>query len=85
MKGFSLREQRKILGWTQAKTARLAKVHRSILSQIETGDVSASDPRVDRIRRVLLRAIRQRSAKLETALAGADHKYENPEPAQSSR
>jgi predicted transcriptional regulator len=72
MKGFSLRQQRRILGWTQAGTARRAGVHRSILSQIETGDVPANDPRVDKIRRVLFRAIKERSAKLEAALAGAD-------------
>ena len=62
----SIRQLRKMADWTQQRAARLSKLHRSILSQIETGDIPPTDPRAQRVRRVLLRAVEKRAGRLGT-------------------
>jgi predicted transcriptional regulator len=71
MKILNLREQRRLVGWTQARAARAAGVHRSILSQLETGDIPASDPRGTKVRRALRRAITKKAVRIGEVLASA--------------
>jgi predicted transcriptional regulator len=69
IKVLNIREQRKLVNWTQARTARTAGIHRTILSQIETGDVPATDPRAGKVRRVLRRAIEKQAARIGAVLS----------------
>lgn len=71
MRERSLRELRRMAGWTQAKTSRATGVDRALLSQIETGEVAAPASTVAKIRRALIRAIVQRRAQIDSVLAEA--------------
>jgi transcriptional regulator with XRE-family HTH domain len=68
MRERSLRELRRMAGWTQAKAARATGIDRAILSQIETGEVQAPAATVAKLRRALIRAITQRRAEMDAVL-----------------
>ncbi len=74
MRERSLKALRRVAGWTQAKTSRTTGVNRSILCQIERGDIAASASMVSKIRRALIRAITQRRAEIDSVLAEAEQK-----------
>jgi transcriptional regulator with XRE-family HTH domain len=67
----NLRELRRMADWTQAKTSRATGIDRAILSQIETGEVKGKAVTVARIRRLLIKAIAKRAARIERVLTSA--------------
>lgn len=70
-----LRELRRMAGWTQAKASRASGINRAKLSQAECGEIELSTEEDAAIRRVLLRAIRDRVDRINGVLAEA-----KPEP-----
>jgi predicted transcriptional regulator len=67
-----LRELRVLSGMTQQRLARAIKLDRSFLSMIEAGVLEANDSTTKKIKRVLLRAIVKRRARIDVVLSDAD-------------
>ena len=71
MKQPSLRELRRLAGWTLIRTARVAGIGQSALSEIETGGRRVAPKTEKKIRRVLLRAAARRGQQLGAVLAAS--------------
>lgn len=91
MRETSLRELRGLSGLKQAELAKKTSTDRATLSQIESGQVEVAARKVATIRRVLLRAIAKRAARLNAVVAGeGEHgrhgdkrlRSENPDTSQ---
>jgi transcriptional regulator with XRE-family HTH domain len=67
----SLKEVRKIAGWTQNRLSRASGINRAKLSQAECGEVELTAAEESVLRRVLLQAIRDRADRIEGVLADA--------------
>jgi transcriptional regulator with XRE-family HTH domain len=67
----SLRELRAMADWTQARTSRASGTNRAKLSQAECGEIELSAEEDTAIRRILLRAIRDRANRMNCVLAEA--------------
>ena len=65
-----LRELRRMAGWTQAKASKASGINRAKLSQAECGEVELNADEAAAIRRVLLRAVRQRAERINGVLSG---------------
>jgi transcriptional regulator with XRE-family HTH domain len=66
-----VRQLRQTAGWTQARTSRASGVHRTKLSMAECGEISLSADEEAAVRRVLLRAIRNRAERINGVLTDA--------------
>jgi transcriptional regulator with XRE-family HTH domain len=66
MKKF--KELRRMAGWTQTKTARASRINRAKLSQAECGEIELNHDEETAIRRVLIRAIRNRVKQINCLL-----------------
>jgi len=63
-----LKKLRGMADWTQTRTARVCGVPRTKLSQAECGELQLSPSEEAAVRRVLLAAIRERAARMQTVL-----------------
>jgi len=63
-----LKKLRGMADWTQTRTARASGVHRTKLSQAECGEIELSPEEDAAVRRVLLVAIRERAARMQSVL-----------------
>jgi transcriptional regulator with XRE-family HTH domain len=66
-----LRELRRMAGWTQQKAARAAKLNRAKLSQAECQEIDLTPAEDAAVRRVLLAAICERTARMQGLLTQA--------------
>jgi transcriptional regulator with XRE-family HTH domain len=69
----NLKEMRLMADWTQAKTSRASGINRAKLSQAECGEIDLTGEEDATIRRVLVRAIRERAARMTEVLADSPH------------
>lgn len=68
---FDLRGYRDLSGLTQQQLARATHVDRSVICLLEKKQLEVDDAIVARLRRVLLRAIGKRRARIDAVLAAA--------------
>ncbi len=66
----SLRERRILAGLTQHRLARRARIDRSKISLVETGQAELTDDERRRVVRVLSRSLKRRAAVIGRGLSG---------------
>jgi hypothetical protein len=66
-----LRGLRRMAGWTQLRTANASGINRAKLSQAECREIKLSEEEGAAVRRVLIAAIRDRAATIDTVLENA--------------
>ena len=67
----TLKELRRLAGWTQMRTSHKSGVNRAKLSMAECGEISLSIQEETAIRLALLQAIRHRAEQIGRVIAGA--------------
>jgi transcriptional regulator with XRE-family HTH domain len=67
-----LRLLRELADWTQTKVARASGINRAKLSLVECGEIELDADEEAAVRRVLLRAVQQRSAQIQAVLSASE-------------
>jgi transcriptional regulator with XRE-family HTH domain len=68
----NVKEWRRLAGWTQTRTAARSGANRANLSMVECGEISLDPEEETAVRAVLLAAIREREAQIQTVLTGKE-------------
>jgi len=72
---------RDLAGLTQGRAARAAGIPRSRLSEVECGEVTLTHEEEERLRRVLLHAIKTRAAQMSGFLSSSSDPSDPPQAA----